>query len=241
MPAAAGKMPALPAEHPARAGSLYAKIAPVTFSAPICRHVLSPLRRLGLPLRFFGCVAVLVFAAGCTADRAHQLVVSVPEQRLLLLRNGQPLATYPVSTSKFALGDTEGSRGTPLGELEVARKIGGGLAPGAVLKHREPTGEVLAVDAPGRDPIVTRILWLRGNEESNRNAFERYIYIHGTPEERTIGTPASFGCVRMKSRDVIALYDTVGVGARVYIKNEPMLTAARPYLKPATNVAAATR
>lgn len=197
--------------------------------------------RAGVLLQLLACFAAALFITGCAADRAHQMVISVPEQRMLLLRNGQPLATYPVSTSKFALGDTEGSRGTPLGELEVARKIGGGLPLGAVLKHREPTGEILAVDAPGRDPIVTRILWLRGNEEGNRNAFDRYIYIHGTPEERTIGTPASYGCVRMRSRDVIALYDTIGVGARVYIKNEPMLTAAQPYLKPAQNVAATTR
>jgi hypothetical protein len=181
-------------------------------------------------LRFAGCLAASVLVVGCAGDRAHQLVVSVPEQRMLLLKNGQPIATYPVSTSKFALSDTEGSRGTPLGQLEVARKIGDGLPSGAVLKHREPTGEVLRPDAPGRDPIVTRILWLRGDEEGNRNAFDRYIYIHGTPEERTIGTPASYGCVRMKSRDVIALYDTVGVGARVYIRNAPLLVAARPYL-----------
>ncbi len=183
-------------------------------------------------------MAVAVFAAGCAGDRAHQMVLSVPEQRMLLLRNGLPIANYPVSTSKFALSDVEGSRGTPLGELEVARKIGGGLPAGAVLKHREPTGEVLAVDAPGRDPIVTRILWLRGNDDGTRNAFDRFIYIHGTPEERNIGRPASFGCVRMRSQDVIALFDTVGVGARIYIKNEPLLTAAKPYLKTGANVAA---
>ena len=189
-------------------------------------------------VRLFGVIGTLWFITGCAGDRAHQMVISVPEQRMLLLKNGQPIATYPVSTSKFALSDAEGSRGTPLGELEVAQKIGGGLPLGAVLKHREPTGEVLAVDAPGRDPIVTRILWLRGNEEGNRHAFDRYIYIHGTPEERNIGRPASYGCVRMKSRDVIALYDTVGTGARVYIRNEPMLAAAMPYLKPPANATA---
>ena len=67
---------------------------------------------------------------------------------------------------------------------------------------------------PGRDPIVTRILWLRGREPQNANAYGRFIYIHGTPEERNIGRPASYGCVRMRSRDVIQLYDTSAVGAR---------------------------
>ena len=167
--------------------------------------------------------------AGC-ADHDHELVVSVPEQRLVLLTRGQPTAAYPVSTSKFGLGDRPGGNGTPLGQLEVARKIGAGAPLGAVFKGREPTGEVLAPDAPGRDPIVTRILWLRGTEERNRHAYGRYIYIHGTAEERNLGRPASYGCVRMRSRDVAALFDTVGNGARVYIENTPMPIAALPHL-----------
>jgi lipoprotein-anchoring transpeptidase ErfK/SrfK len=77
------------------------------------------------------------------------------------------------------------------------------------------------VDAPGRDPIVSRILWLDGLEPRNRNAFGRYIYIHGTPEERNMGVPSSFGCIRMRSGDVIALYETVGTGARVLITTQP--------------------
>ena len=172
---------------------------------------------------------VAVCLAGC-ADRAHTVVISVPEQRMVLLKNGMPLAEYPVSTSRFALGDEPGTRATPLGELEIARKIGDGAAPGAVFKSRELTGEVLVPDAPGRDPIVTRILWLRGLEAGNRNAYDRYIYIHGTPEERNIGHPASYGCVRMRSRDVIRLYDEVGTGARVIIRNQPLGRAAAPYL-----------
>jgi lipoprotein-anchoring transpeptidase ErfK/SrfK len=78
------------------------------------------------------------------------------------------------------------------------------------------------VDAPGRDPIVTRILWLDGKEPGNRNSFGRYIYIHGTPEERNIGWPVSYGCVRMRSRDVIEIYERVGVGAKVDIFTEPL-------------------
>jgi lipoprotein-anchoring transpeptidase ErfK/SrfK len=141
------------------------------------------------------------------------------------------MATYPISTSKFAIGDAPGSRGTPLGELEIADKIGGNAPSGAVFKDRKRTGEILEPDAPGRDPIVTRILWLRGREVQNANAYSRYIYIHGTPEERNIGTRASFGCIRMRSRDVIQLYDIVGPRARVTILNEPleaMVPAAAP-------------
>ena len=77
-------------------------------------------------------------------------------------------------------------------------------------------------NALGRDPIVTRILWLRGRELQNANAFRRDIYIHGTPEERNIGLPASYGCVRMRSEDVIKLYDMVGPGARVTIVDGPL-------------------
>ena len=88
---------------------------------------------------------------------------------------------------------------------------------GAVFKSRRRTGEILRPNAPGRDPIVSRILWLRGKERQNRNTFARYIYIHGTPEERRIGKPVSYGCIRMKSRDVIDLYRRVGVGAEVRI------------------------
>ena len=178
------------------------------------------------PLQFartIGTLAVLHFVASCAApDTRHHLVISVPQQRMAVFDNGVLIATYPISTSKFAIGDWLGSRGTPLGELEIAEKIGGSAPSGAVFKDRRPTGEVILPDAPGRDPIVTRILWLRGREAQNANAYGRYIYIHGTPEERNIGKPASYGCVRMRSRDVIQLYDIVGRGANVTIANEPL-------------------
>lgn len=171
--------------------------------------------------------AVLCLASCATPDTRHRIVVSIPEQRLALLDNGTLIATYPISTSKFAIGDAPGSRGTPLGELQIEKKIGGNAPSGTVFKSRRPTGEILVPDAPGRDPIVTRILWLRGLEAQNANAYGRYIYIHGTPEERNIGQRASFGCIRMKSRDVIQLYDIVGWGARVTILDAP-LSAAVP-------------
>jgi hypothetical protein len=178
---------------------------------------LNPITRLALG---FGCI-VLIFLAGCAQqDTKHRIVISIPEQRMLVLEEGRPIAQYQVSTSKFCLSDRPGSRGTPLGELEIARKIGGNAPAGAVFKDQRQTGEILRPDTPGRDPIVSRILWLKGTESCNRNAFSRYIYIHGTAEERRIGTPASFGCIRMRSADVIQLYDIVGVGTRVEITQE---------------------
>lgn len=150
------------------------------------------------------------------------ILVSVKDQKMAVVEGGQTVATFPVSTSKFGLGDREGSYATPLGEMEVAAKIGGGAPIGGVFKSRQFTGEVLRPNAPGRDPIVSRILWLRGLESQNSQAYGRGIYIHGTAEERTIGRPASYGCIRMRSRDVVRLYDTVGVGARVKVVTQPL-------------------
>jgi lipoprotein-anchoring transpeptidase ErfK/SrfK len=177
------------------------------------------------PFRFAAAAGILLTLASCTTvDRQHHVIVSVRDQRLALLDKGNLVASYPVSTSKFAIGDWPGSRATPLGELEIAQKIGAGLPLGTVLKDRRPTGEILPPDAPGRDPIVTRILWLRGREAQNANAYSRYIYIHGTPEERNIGRPASYGCIRMRSRDVVQLFDIVGRGAQVSIIDAPLET-----------------
>ncbi len=166
------------------------------------------------------------FLASCAApDTQHQIVVSTREQKLALVDRGNVVAIYPVSTSKFGLGDWRGSRFTPLGKLQIAEKIGDSAPPGTVFKDRRRTGEIVAPDSPGRDPIVTRILWLRGLEAQNANAFGRDIYIHGTPEERLIGTPASYGCIRMRSTDVIQLYNVVGTGAGVTIVNVPLAVA----------------
>ena len=179
-------------------------------------------------------LATTILLASCvTPDTRHRVVISVPEQRMAVLDNGAVIATYQVSTSKFTIGDAPGSNGTPLGELEIAEKIGGSAPSGAVFKNRRQTGEVIQPDAPGRDPIVSRILWLRGLESNNANAYRRFIYIHGTPEERNIGRPASFGCIRMRSSDVIQLYDIVGPRAKVTIANAP-LEAVLPSATPAT-------
>jgi lipoprotein-anchoring transpeptidase ErfK/SrfK len=178
-----------------------------------------------------------LFIASCAApDTRHQIVISTREQKLAVLDRGNLMAIYPVSTSKFGLGDWPGSRYTPLGQLEITKKIGNNAPPGAVFKDRRRTGEIVLPDSPGRDPIVTRILWLRGLEAQNANAFSRDIYIHGTPEERFIGMPASYGCIRMRSSDIIQLYDIVGTGAAVTIVNAP-LAAAVPSLVSAHSMA----
>jgi len=169
---------------------------------------------------------VALFLASCAApDTQHHIVISTRDQKLAVLDRGNLLATYPVSTSKFGLGDYLRSSRTPLGQFEVAKKIGDNAPLGAVFKDRVRTGEVVVPNSPGRDPIVTRILWLRGREAQNANAFGRYIYIHGTPEERLIGRPASYGCVRMRSTDVVQLYNVVGVGAAVTIVDAPLVSA----------------
>jgi lipoprotein-anchoring transpeptidase ErfK/SrfK len=152
-------------------------------------------------------------SAPLTAD----VIVSVPDQELALVDRGKLIVRYSISTSKFGTGDSNASYRTTLGTLFVSAKIGDRLPSGAVIKNRIPTGEVVAVDAPGRDPIVSRVIWLRGMETQNQKARDRCIYIHGTPEERRIGKPASFGCIRMRSHDIIDLYDRVHIGTHVLI------------------------
>jgi hypothetical protein len=178
-----------------------------------------------IDLRTFFSLVIAALVASCAApDHRHHIVISTADQKLALLDQGKVAAVYPVSTSKFGLGDLLGSYCTPLGELEVVQKIGEGAPMGMVFKDRRGTGEIVWADAPGRDPIVSRILWLRGREPQNANAYRRNIYIHGTPEEHNIGLPVSYGCVRMRSSDVITLFSLVGTGTRVTIVDLPMST-----------------
>jgi hypothetical protein len=109
--------------------------------------------------------------------------------------------------------------------MEIAGKIGDGAPLGAVFRHRRMTGEILPPNSTGRDPIVTRILWLRGLEARNANAFSRNIYIHGTPVERLIGRPASYGCIRMRSKDVVQLFDMMPVGGMVQVSEDSLSRA----------------
>jgi len=188
---------------------------------------------------------VLCLLGGRTVAQEQEstvtLVVSVAEQKLAVLRDGGLLKKYPVSTSKFGLGDNLGSYKTPVGRLRVCEKIGDDLTAGTVLKARHTTGEVLPANAPGRDPIVTRIMWLDGLEPQNANAKGRGIYIHGTVEESKIGQPVSYGCIRMRSQDVVEVFEEVSLDTTVTIMAEkfphypkytppkpPVIVAAKP-------------
>ena len=197
-----------------------------------------------LNVRFLPSVAasVAVLVTGLPSFNvlgSTSILISIQDQKLALIRDGERLAEYRISTSRFGVGDKPRSYATPLGKLEIAERVGAGLPAGAVLKGRAATGEILPVNARGRDPIVTRILHLRGLEARNENAYRRGIYIHGTPVERHLGQPDSWGCIRMRSKDVIALFETAPVGTQVEIVDEPlrrvmngMLAVTKPALPP---------
>ena len=143
--------------------------------------------------------------------------ISVKKQELTLKLGRKKLGAYPISTSRFGLGSKEGSLKTPTGKFRIAEKIGDGEPLGTVFKSRRPvktTRKMLRED----DLVMTRILWLDGLEPANANTHERFIYIHGTNHEGQIGEPASHGCIRMRNRDLVELFDRVGVDTPVMIK-----------------------
>jgi lipoprotein-anchoring transpeptidase ErfK/SrfK len=157
---------------------------------------------------------------------AERIDVDVAAQRLTLRVPGQPPRVYPVSTALAGAGELNGSMRTPRGLHVVRAKIGSGLPPGAVLVGRRPTGEIwspaLGEAHPGRDWILSRVLWLSGLEPGRNRLGEvdtmrRYIYIHGTPEEDSLGQARSHGCIRMSNTDVIDLFDRVPPGTEVLI------------------------
>ena len=178
-------------------------------------------------------MAFIIALCPVNASTGTELIVSIPDQTVVLIDGGKLIARYRVSTSKFGNGDSAGSYRTPLGTLFVSGKFGDRLPAGTVIKNRMPTREIVAVDTPNRDAIVSRVIWLRGMEQQNAAAHDRCIYIHGTPEERNIGKAASFGCIRMRSRDIIALYDRVHIGMHVTVSEkllEELVPRERPTL-----------
>ena len=155
------------------------------------------------------------------------LRVSIAEQMLVLRRDETVLRTWPVSTARNGAGELRGSECTPRGWHSIRARIGQGLPSGTVFRGRRPTGEIydeaLEQLYPGRDWILTRILWLGGlepgfNRYGDVDTAWRYIYIHGSPDHGVTGLPASHGCIRMRSGDLIELFDSVCVGTRVLIE-----------------------
>jgi len=156
-----------------------------------------------------------------------QIEISIAEQTLMVTDgHDEPLAQYPVSTALKGVGEQKDSYRTPRGEHIIRAKIGAGVPVNTVFVGRRPTGEIwtpeLGKQHPGRDWILTRILWLSGcelgiNRLGNVDSMQRYIYIHGTPNTETIGEPHSHGCIRMRNNDVIALFDLVPAGTKVFI------------------------
>jgi L,D-transpeptidase YbiS len=157
----------------------------------------------------------------------NYLHIKLSEQRLCLWQGGRMVREYPVSTALRGAGEKLGSEQTPRGWHRIRARIGAGCAPGTVFVGRRPTGErysaELARRHPQRDWILTRILWLCGNEPG-RNRFgavdsmRRYIYIHGCPDSEPMGQPRSHGCVRMRNADVMELFELVEAGFPVLIE-----------------------
>ena len=157
-----------------------------------------------------------------------QILIDIPSQTLSLLGDdGACIRRYSVSTARNGAGEASGSFCTPRGRHIIRARIGAGAPIGAAFRGRRPTGEVwtpeLAAANPGRDWILTRILWLSGTEPGfNRlgevDSMRRYIYIHGTPDTEPMGVPLSNGCVRMRNRDVAELFELVPAGTKVDIR-----------------------
>ena len=154
--------------------------------------------------------------------------VSIADQTLTLFDdNDAVVKRYSVSTAAKGAGEQMGSYQTPRGRHRIRARIGDGLPLGAGLRGRRPTGEIctpeLMAAQPGKDWILTRILWLCGEEPGfNRggevDTMRRYVYIHGTPEDTELGVPGSHGCIRMRNTELVELFDRVPVGTPVLIR-----------------------
>ncbi len=145
-------------------------------------------------------------------------MININISKQILVYKGK---SYSVSTAKNGIGEVENSFCTPTGKFKIVEKIGANLELGSVLVNRESTGEmyntVLAKKFPDRDWILTRILWLDGIEVHNKNTKNRYIYIHGSPDETPMGIPGSKGCIRMHNLDVVDLFENIQTGEDVVI------------------------
>ena len=152
--------------------------------------------------------------------------VIVSEQKMLVYNDDKVVRDYSVSTAKNGVGEVNGSEQTPRGWHIIRAKIGAGQPANTVFVKRRPTGEIcspaLRSQFPGRDWMLTRILWLSGlevgkNRLGNVDTMRRYIYVHGAPDEAPMGVPGSRGCVRMQNQELIDYFDLIPVGSRVLI------------------------
>jgi len=159
-----------------------------------------------------------------------KLLISVARQMMTVFDDqGAILREYPVSTAKAGVGEVSGSYQTPRGRHVIRAKIGAGQPENTVFVRRRPTGEIwtpeLAEVFPGRDWILTRILWLSGCEPGrNRrgcvDTMRRYVYIHGSPPSTEMGVPGSHGCIRMRNADIVELFDQVPYFSAVEITED---------------------
>ena len=160
-------------------------------------------------------------------DQRIELKISVARQQLQVLRGGEPVQTFAVSTAANGTGQQRDSGCTPLGLHRIRIKIGEGCPANSVFVARRPSGEIysaqLAAAQPQRDWILTRILWLGGcepgvNRGGDCDTLRRFIYIHGCPDSEPMGVPASHGCIRMRNSDLLELFEQVENGTRVLIE-----------------------
>jgi L,D-transpeptidase YbiS len=154
--------------------------------------------------------------------------VHIQTQKLLVYEDKVCTKEYLIYTAEKGVGELNGSNQTPRGWHEIRAKIGAGCPVNTIFVERRPTGEIfsseLRITFPGRDWILTRILWLRGleigrNRLGNVDTMQRYIYIHGAPDDMPMGKPHSKGCICMRHENIIELFDRVPVGARVLIED----------------------
>ncbi len=163
-------------------------------------------------------------------DFEQHIIINIAKQSLSLYKHDAEIYQYEVSTAKNGIGSQQDSGCTPLGQHIIAQKIGGHEPINAVFVGRVPTGEIysaeLSAQHPERDWILTRILWLEGLEEGMNkghnsqggcDTYQRYIYIHGTPDDEPMDLPLSHGCVRMRNKDIVELYRQVEEGISVTI------------------------
>ena len=154
------------------------------------------------------------------------ILICIKEQKLLLIQDNYKIAEYPISTSKFGVGNKIGSNMTPLGYHVIKEKIGENIPKGSIYKAGKFTKEIATINyikSFEEDLITTRIIKLDGlqkgiNQGGDIDSFKRGIWIHGTPEESHIGSPASHGCIRMKNDDIILLFDSIEVGTPINIE-----------------------